>query len=109
VGSVASVMALNVALMTWLCGYRNGMVFFGSHSAWMFRWWRSDHSYVLGRYERHDESWTLYFGLQVPFSLVNKATVESIQQHLLGHSCPLIRPVHRPLAVLSVQGPVTHH
>jgi len=33
VGSVASVMFLNVTLMTWLCGYMNEVVFCGSHSA----------------------------------------------------------------------------
>jgi hypothetical protein len=52
VESVASVVALNVVSMTWLRDYRNVVLFFGSHLAWMFRWWRSDHSYALGHYER---------------------------------------------------------
>lgn len=76
--------------------------------AWMFRWWRSDPSDVLGRYERQGEPWMLYFELQVPFSLVNKATVEPIQQHLVCHSYPLIRPVHRTGCWSLSQGPVIY-
>jgi hypothetical protein len=82
---VASLVVLNVASLTWLFGYRNEVVFtqLGCSDGGQI----TQMSWVTMKDEVLLDH---ILDSQVLFTLMNKETVEPVQQHLFYHSCPLI-------------------